>query len=164
MDSLNKKNNITFDSGFSLIELLVVIAIIGILAALAVPNLMAARRTANEASAIATLRTISSAQLTYLNIYGGNIDFAVSGSELSALDLVDSVIGASAPATKSGYNFTITGATAGGGAASSYDVIAEPVSFNSSGSRSFYTNEAGVIYFTNSSTAGNRTTPGLPIQ
>jgi type IV pilus assembly protein PilA len=95
--------------GFSLIELLIVVVIIGIIAAIAIPNLLAARRAANEGSAISACRTLHGAQMTYSSTYGnGNYAGAVGAGTTAALNelgtpgLVDSVLGTG---TKSGYNF-----------------------------------------------------------
>src|SRR6266576_6960638 len=86
--------------GFSLIELLIVVVIIGIIAAIAIPNLLAARRSANEGSAISACRTLHGAQMTYSSTYGnGDYAGAVAGtgttaalSELGTPNLVDAVM------------------------------------------------------------------------
>jgi type IV pilus assembly protein PilA len=87
--------------GFSLIELLIVVVIIGIIAAIAIPNLLAARRSANEGSAVSSVRTIHGAQMTYASTYG-NSNYASTLGALSANGLIDSTLGAG---VKSGFNF-----------------------------------------------------------
>src|SRR5438046_6310913 len=72
--------------GFSLIELLIVVVIIGIIAAIAIPNLLAARRSANEGSAISSMRTLHGAQMTYQATTGSG-NYAHTGSTVNTSGL-----------------------------------------------------------------------------
>src|SRR6266850_1791065 len=100
--------------GFSLIELLIVVAIILIIAAIAIPNLVRSKMSANEASAVGSLRALDTAAITYSTVYGG-YPHALSNlgpgspATSSSADMIDSVL---ASGTKTGYKFVYSaGAT-----------------------------------------------------
>ncbi len=141
--------------GFSLIELLIVVAIIGIIAAIAIPNLLASRRAANEGSAIATMRVIFSSEATYQATAGAGDYGALS--DLKDQGLVDAVVAASATTAKSGYEFSAASVTAP--SVPAFDAGAEPAIHTTghpvtgTGSRSFYTNESGIMYYNTTATA-----------
>ena len=142
--------------GFSLIELLIVVAIILIIAAIAIPNLMRSKMAANESSAVGSLRTINTAEVTYNTNYptigftgtltqlGGTpaTCATATGATSTTACLIDNVL---AQGTKSGYNFVVGGTT--GTPAVTYTSSATPVAPGQSGQRYFCSSQSGVIYF-----------------
>ncbi|HQP91472.1 MAG TPA: type II secretion system protein [Candidatus Omnitrophota bacterium] len=123
--------------GFTLVEIMIVVAIIVLLAAIAIPNLLRARLSANEATAIAAMRTVSTAAESFRAAQSP----PAYPSNLSALSsanppYIDSVLGSG---NKSGYTFTWSG----GG--TTYDVVAAPQTANVTGVRSFYVDQSGVV-------------------
>ena len=151
--------------GFSLIELLIVVAIILIIAAIAIPNLLRARISANEASAASSIRTINTGEVSFISTYptqgystpnaaglkalgpGAVIGCPAGGPLVTAACLIDwNLSNASTVALqKSGYYFNI-GNVSGGPPYSDYTAGAAPALFNTTGVNSFCSNEDGVIH------------------
>lgn len=132
--------------GFSLIELLIVVVIIGIIAAIAIPNLLAARRSANEGSAISSLRTIHGAEMTYQATTGAG-NYAGSLATLNGQNLVDTVL---ATNTKSGYNFGGGATAAAPGTPATFYYFANPSATGAvtgTGTRNFGIQTEGVVRY-----------------
>jgi type IV pilus assembly protein PilA len=148
--------------GFSLIELLIVVAIILIIAAIAIPNLMRARMSANESSAAASIRTINTGEVSYASAYP-----SVGFTALAALGgaapctpsttngcFLDNVL---AGGTKEGYSFAAAGGTAVNGANMTYTAVGSPSSLNQTGTRTFCSDQTGVIYYNANATTCDNT-------
>ena len=154
--------------GFSLIELLIVVVIIGIIAAIAIPNLLASRRAANEGSAVSSLRTIHGAQMTYAATLGqGDYAGDMSGGNgmpvLASSNLLDPSLGSG---LKSGYVFATYSTPRDNSNLPSFVAGATPSSiggYGATGLRTFLVATAGVIYSDDAATGTMDWTRTAPI-
>ena len=136
--------------GFTLIELMIVVAIIAIIAAIAIPSLMNARKAGNEASAISSLRTLSTTNEQYRTRFQ---TYADSLANLQATGYIDDVLGTG---TKSGY---VLGSYVF--ATNTWEVVATPEDVGASGDRNFFVDQTGVIRFTDDGSVPGAASPPI---
>ena len=148
--------------GFSLIELLIVVAIILIIAAIAIPNLLRARIAANESSAVSSIRTMNTAQVTYQSTFptvgyaslittlGPSASTGCTTPASTNACLIDWLVAqaSGAASAKSGYYFSDASGTTVGGILVGYTLDGLPAAVNQTGVRGFCSNEDAVIRFT----------------
>ena len=124
--------------GFTLVEIMIVVAIIALLAAIAIPNLLRARHNANESAAIASLRTISTAEESFRAAQNPTTYGTLAALAAANPPYIDATLAAGA---KQGYGFVLTALTA-----NTYTVTATPVTVGTTGTRIFRVDQTGVIF------------------
>jgi len=134
--------------GFTLIELMIVVAIIAIIAAIAIPSLLRSKITANESSAIASLKTIVTAEEQYKSTSGSTVYASLTQLSSMTPPYVDTVL---AGGKKSGYCFLLTVGTPADG---DWTATAQPSTYQKTGNRYFFVSSEGVIRFAVGATAG----------
>ena len=145
-------------NGFSLIELLVVVTIILIIAAIAIPNLLRARISANEASAVSSVHAVNSGEITYSSVFP-TVGYSATLTNLgpgacntpAAACIID---GALASGTKSGYQFTYVQVVGNAPPASAYTLNADPVTRGGTGQRSYYSDQQNTTHYNETAIAG----------
>ncbi|MBN1442987.1 MAG: prepilin-type N-terminal cleavage/methylation domain-containing protein [Planctomycetes bacterium] len=133
--------------GFTLIELMIVVAIIAIIAAIAIPSLLNARKAGNEASAISSLRTLTTVNEQYRTRFGR---YPGAIGDLSTASYIDSVLGSG---LKAGYAFGFVGGQ------NTWACTANPSDPGTTGDRYFFVNQSGVIRFSSTGTASSADPP-----
>lgn len=172
----NRKREISREhAGFTLVDLLIIVAIVLIIAAVAIPNLLKSKMSANDSSAVGSLRTINTAIVTYAATYDGVYPSALQtlGPPLSpeqsescqSAKLIDSLL---ASGRKSGFVIEyIPGQPVVKRKADcppgtkTYALIARPIQYGSTGQRSYFTNESGIIRATSENRAAGPNDPPI---